>query len=199
MNAGDHNTMDVPEIIAALKSGDLARQGPAAREAAEIVKALTSECINAFLSASYRGPIADGLQQFGVVMQPLLTELLIEPLDDEAKNTAAALLFAVGSEAGLPYLLSDLNRFGPADVVGQSRPFILAAVVLGKAGVAEAAGPVERALRGWDVRSDPYMAATLIDVLNKLGGVPDDLRRKLEADWPVEMRPGLPALFAQKR
>jgi hypothetical protein len=175
--------MELSEILAGLRSEDVLLQVSALTAASELVRQLTGEAIDLFLRTDFRHPIAETLLKFGGVMKPPLEDVLTRPVDDDAKATAAALLFELGSMAGIPYLKSLLDA--------GKVPRGLAALYLGKAHVSDAAGSVERALRQWDVRSDPYGAGTLIDALMTLGSIPSDLRQHLLEEWPEQMKPAL--------
>lgn len=139
--------MDEAQIIEALRSGDLDRQAIALDEAARMAEALMAESIRAFVDAEARFAIAARLFKFGPTIIPMLEDLLSKPIADDARNHAAALLLELGSKAGVPHLLSILedNR--------QSSP--MAALVLGKAGIREAAPLIRRVLEKWDCATDP--------------------------------------------
>lgn len=161
-------------------------QIPALVQASEIAQTLTSEAVSALFNSTAKVPVAEGLLRFGVIVRPLLEELLTTPADDETKTHAAAVLFDLGSKAGLPHL-----EF----VLESGKDFLIAANYLAKAHVSEAANAIERILRKWDVRADPYTANALIDDLRRLRGVPDDLKQKLMQEYPVAMRPALAKLL----
>ncbi len=181
--------MDLAEIITALRSGDPQLQIPALVQASEIAQTLTSEAVSALFNSTAKVPVAEGLLRFGVIVRPLLEELLTTPADDETKTYAAAVLFDLGSKAGLPHLEFVLESGG--------KDFLIAANYLAKAHVSEAANAIERILRKWDVRADPYTANALIDDLKQLSRVPDDLKQKLLQEYPVAMKPALVKLLAQ--
>ena len=112
-----------------------------------MAEALMAESIRAFVDAEARFAIAARLFKFGPTIIPMLEDLLSKPIADDARNHAAALLLELGSKAGVPHLLSILedNR--------QSSP--MAALVLGKAGIREAAPLIRRVLEKWDCATDP--------------------------------------------
>ena len=175
--------MEVTELIAALRSGDLEAQIQALQRASEISQALTTEAVNVLVASTARLPIAEQLLRFGIIMRPLLEELLTKPVDDEAKTHASAVLFELGSRAGLGHLRSVLEKEG--------KDSLIAANYLGKAHDAEAHRYIERILRRLDVRTDPYTASALITDLKRTGGIPEDLREKLLQELPVAWRPML--------
>ncbi len=179
--------MDLAEIITALRSGDPQFQIPALVQASEIAQILTGEAVSALFHSTAKVPVAEGLLRFGVIVRPLLEELLTRPVDDETKTHAAAVLFDLGSRAGLPHLKFVLESGG--------KDFLIAANYLAKAHVSEAADAIERTLRKWDVPGDTYTANTLIDALKRLRRVPEDLKQKLLQEYPVAMRPALAKLL----
>jgi len=179
--------VDLTKIVTALRSGDPQLQIPALAQASEIARTLTSEAVSALVNATAKVPVAESLLHFGVIVRPLLEELLRTPVDDETKTHAAAVLFELGSRAGLPHLKFVLESGG--------KDFVIAANYLAKAHVSEAADDIERILRKWDVRTDPYTANALIEDLRRLSRVPEDLKQKLMQEYPVAMRPALAKLL----
>jgi hypothetical protein len=125
-------------------------------------------------TSSARAAVADQLSSFGCI-ERLLENLMKEDVDCEAKAYAATLLLYFGSKTGVDYLLEALRR-------GEG-PILHIAMWLGKAGIAEGAGVIEELLKQWDLRSDPYGAATLIDALKRTNGnLPDGIRARVEAE-----------------
>jgi hypothetical protein len=179
--------MDEAQIIEALRSGDLDRRVIALDEAARMTGALMAESIRAFVESEARFPIAARLFKFGPAIIPMLEDLLNQPIVDDARNHTAALLLELGSKAGVPHLLSILenNR--------HSSP--MAALVLGKAGIREAAPFICRVLEKWDCAADPYTAATFVDALKKVDAIPDLLKESLRRKWPATMAPALEKLL----
>jgi hypothetical protein len=181
--------VDESQIIEALQSGDLERQAPALDEAARIVKALMAESIRAFLGAEIRFPIAAQLFKFGPCIVPMLEELLGQPMEEDARNHASALLLELGSKAGVPHLLSILQQRR------ESSP--MAALVLGKARIREAAPLIRDVLETWDCAADPYTGATFVDALKKVDSIPDSLKESLRLKWPTTMAPALEKLLQE--
>ena len=188
-SANGRDFMDEAQIIEALRSGDLDRQAIALGEAARMTEVLMAESIRAFVDSEARFPIAARLFKFGPAIIPMLEGLLNQPIVDDARNHAAALLLELGSKAGAPHLLSILedNR--------QSSP--MAALVLGKAGIREAAPLIRRVLEKWDCATDPYTAATFVDALKKVDAIPDSLKESLRRKWPATMAPALEKLLEE--
>ncbi len=167
-------SLDLTELIAAMQSPDPVTQGPALKEAAHVTRVLASEAVKALVDSSARAAAADQLAVFGS-LQPLLEELIKQDLECETKCYAATLLLHLGSRVGVDHLLNAVRR-------GEG-PTLHIAMWLGKAGVVEGAAAIEAVLSRWDLRADPYGAATLIDALKKLiGKIPDDVRRKIESE-----------------
>jgi hypothetical protein len=151
--------MTEAQIVDALRSGDVERQARALDEAARIVKKLISESVRALADAEAPFPIAARLHAFGPLIIPRLVELLGQPIKEDTRNHAAALLVELGSTAGVPHLLCLLER--------HDKNSVMAALVLGKARILEAAPQIRRVLEQWDCGADPYSATTLIDALQK--------------------------------
>jgi len=181
--------MDEAQIIEALRSGDLDRQAVALDEAARITEALTAESIRAFVDSEARFPIAARLFKFGPSIIPTLENLLNQPIVEDARDHAATLLLELGSKAGVPHLLSILkdNR--------QSSP--MAALVLGKARIREAAPLIRGVLEKWDCAADPYTAATFVGALKKVDRIPRSLKASLRRRWPTSMKRGLEELLEE--
>jgi len=134
-------------------------------------------------------PIAAKIFKFGPLVNPMLEDLLTQPLSGQARDHTATLLLELGSKAGVPHLLSVLENHG------QNSP--MAALVLGKARIREAAPLVRDLLEGWDCGSDPYTANTFILALKKLNGLDDALKQTLRQKWPIVMKAGLEKLLAK--
>jgi len=179
--------MDEAQIIDALRSGDLERQAPALDEALRVVKALISESVRTLADAKAAFPIAAKIFKFGPLVIPMLEDLLKQPMSEDARDHTAALLVELGSTTGVPHLLSLLER--------RNRDFVMAALVLGKARVQEAAPLIRGVLEQWDCASDPYSATTLVDALKKVDSIPDSLKDSLRQRWPRQMYAGLEELL----
>jgi|SRR5579862_1468889 len=194
--------MELSEIVEGLKSTDLLRQIPALEEAAETAKTLAAEAVEALVVAEFKVPLAERMARFGIIIKPLLEDLLTKPVDDETKMHAAAVLFELGSRAGLQTLLSILHAAvarvelepgaEPQHVMSllrkEHKEFLGAILYLGRAHVSEAHDDIERILRKWDVRADPYMAATLVSAMMRTGAAAEDLKRKLLEEFPPAWR-----------
>ena len=156
-----------------------------------MVNTLMSESVRTLVDTSSPFAVAAKLFNFGLPIVPLLEDLLTQPMrdpmSDSSRNHLAALLVELGSAAGVPHLLSLLKHRNPDS--------LMAALVLGKARVQEAAPLILRVLQEWDCASDPYSAATLIDALKRLDALPDSLKESIRQRWPIQMQPALEKLF----
>jgi hypothetical protein len=178
--------MDLKDIVADIQSGDLHRQGPALREAGNVIQLLASEAVNALVASpsSSRLAVASEISRFGDVVVPLLDALMTEEHEADVKIFAGTLLLHFGSRSPVEYLLSALNR--------RDEPTLIIATALSKAGVQEAAGPIEEMLRALDLRSDVHTAAGLIADLKNLNiEMPPDLRAKIASEASGEYRTAL--------
>ena len=108
-------------------------------------------------------------------------------MSEDARNHTAALLVELGSTRGVQHLLSLLEH--------HDRNSVMAALVLGKAHVQEAAPFIRGVLDQWDCAADPYSAATLVEALKRVDAIPDSLRDSLRQRWPREMRASLEELL----
>jgi hypothetical protein len=179
--------MEDVQIIADLRSGDLELQAVAVDEAVRVVKTLMSESVRTLVLADSPFAVASKLLQFGPLIIPMLEDVLEEPMRDDARNHVAALLLELGSAAGVAHLLSLLEH--------RDQNAVMAALVLGKARVREAAQLIRGVLENWDCASDPYSAATLIDALKRLDAISDSLRESIRQRWPRQMNAELEKLL----
>jgi hypothetical protein len=131
--------------------------------------------------------MAGQLFMFGRSIVPALQEAFGLELSDDARHFLAALLLELGCRDGVPHLLSVLEK------LDEKSP--MAAVVLGKAHVSEAAAPVERYLSQWKAGDDYRIAGTFILALKRVGSIPETLKESLRARWPEQQLPGLEGLF----
>jgi HEAT repeat protein len=118
-----------------------------------------------------------------------LNNCFLKALNQDVRNHTATLLLELGSRAGLPHLFSMLKRPDGAP--------LMAALVLGKAGIKEAAPMIREVLDKWNCIEDPYGASTLIGALRKLGAVDDGLREAIRTRWPRNMTGSLESLLRE--
>jgi hypothetical protein len=156
-------------------------------EVLRIVNALIAESVRTLSDTGAPFPIAAKLFKFGQPVVPLLEDLFQQPMSEDARNHTAALLVELGSRKGVPHLLSLLEH--------HNRDSVMAALVLAKARVQEAAPLIREVLERWDCTDDPYSAATLVDSLKRVGTIPDSLKDSLRRQWPRQMYAGLEKLL----
>jgi hypothetical protein len=181
--------MDDAQIIADLRSGNIERQAAALDEAARAVRALLSEAVRTLITAESPFAAASKLIGFGPPIVSVLEDALREPMSENTRNHVAALLVELGSTAGVPHLLSVLEQ--------HNENFVMAALVLGKARVKEAAPLIQEVVERWDYDADPYSAGTLIEALKKLDALPGSLKNALRQRWPRHMNSGLEELLRE--
>lgn len=171
--------MDDAQIIADLRSGNIERQMAALEEGARAIGALLSEAVRTLTTTEAPFAVASRLIGFGPPIVPVLEDALRQPMDESNRNHVAALLVELGSTAGVPHLLSVLEQ--------HDESFVMAALVLGKAGVKQAAPLIREAVEQWDCNADPYSAATLIEALRRLDALPESLKESICHRWPRHM------------
>ena len=178
---------DEAQIIGALRSGDIEQQALALDEALRVVNALISESVRTLADAETPFPIAAKIFKFGPLVIPMLEDLLRQSMSEDARNHTAALLVELGSTRGVPHLLSLLEH--------HDRNSVMAALVLGKAHVQEAAPFIRGVLDQGGCAADPYSAATLVEAFKRVDAIPDSLKDSLRQRWPREMRASLEELL----
>lgn len=158
--------MEVTGIVDKLRSSDLDAQAKALDGVRELIAFLTNEAAAALATTSGRYPVAEKLFSIGPAMIPALEELLGRGGDPEVLTYAALVLMNLGSLAGSRQLLCSLR-----DGIG---PIGMIANTLSRHPVDGASSAIGDALMRWNIKKDPYMAATLVSALRRLNAaVPD--------------------------
>jgi len=175
---------DPEKIVGDLLSEDPTVYMEALRDASTLTLSLIAAMTRKLTTTSFPGPVAEHLASVAVSVREGLEQVLREASDPYQKALAAIVLLKLGVGSGVDCLIAAVEQQQPTA--------LLAANALSQAGVARSAEAIEQLLESWDLKADPYGAASLVADLQRFGSLSVRVFNRLSGpESPEILRSGL--------